>query len=430
MRLGRGWWLDQWEFGEGEVEDASLDAGDGDVVELIWGDPEAVGCFEPVWGVGGWLCWVDLEVKCSVRGFVCDGGDFSADGREVECGGEFGAFPGAVLPFCGGRLVHAGPHALGWSAFDEDSMVLIGDERDDGVDGLFWFAGFGSWDVGGAVLGVGDAGVGDGAGVAARVGGCADGGAEFDERFVELAGVVGLVDEVFCPGPCGGFCLFGAEWEVDAFESEEDSLDVAVDRGGVVVVDHAGDGPCGVASDAWECAEGVCAFGECALVVFDGCFGGGVEEFGAPVVAKAAPHSEDVCFVGGCEVGCCWESFEEWFEAFCDAGSLGLLEHEFGDERGVGVLFAVLWLSPGEVASVVVEPCDEVGGGVDRRAVGRAHARWSVSVCSMSRLSFGQEMSGDLLTVSQLFMRRSPTTPSIANRAFASGSSAASWGVR
>lgn len=65
------------------------------------------------------------------------------------------------------------------------------------------------------------------------------------------------------------------------------------------------------------------------------------------------------------------EALDEGAELFDDARDLGLLEHDLGDERAVGVALAGLGdLAPGEVPGVGAEPSAEVpgDGGVTRSA--------------------------------------------------------------
>ena len=233
-----------------------------------------------------------------------------------------------------------------------------------GVGGALGFDGEVGLDAGGGGLAVGA----EGADEALRIAWGADGGAEFHEGLVEVAGAFGG-DEGFGAGP--EFFLRGGEGDVfgDGKEAGEDAHDVAIkDRGGLIEGDR-GNGAGGVATDAGERGEGVSGSRENAGVEGDDLFGGGVKMFSPTVVAEAGPEGEDILKIGGGELGNGGEAFEEAVIVGNHRGDLGLLEHGFGEPDGVGIG----GFPPGHWAFVAVEPFKERRGEVFWARRGEGH---------------------------------------------------------
>ncbi len=310
----------------------------------------------------------------SVEGGTENGGGDAVFGDRVALAQEFGAGShGDGIE--GGNAVKVGPASGVAGVFQPDLAVA----NDDGK-------GFGLEDGGGAVddregfgVGVGaEAGAADaaqGAFGAAGFAGEADEGAEFHQRLVMSAGT------------CGGNQRAGAGPHVLVEESGaggcgvvkdagEDALDIAIDEGFGKVKGDGCDGPGDVGADSGEGAEDSGVGGEAAVVVGGDGDGELVEVAGAAVVAEALPGFEDIQFGGAGKVGPVGEPLHPALVVGDDGGDAGLLEHELGDENGVGRAGAPPW----EVALVLMVPARQgvvecaAEFGVDLRR-GRARFR-------------------------------------------------------
>ena len=201
---------------------------------------------------------------------------------------------------------------------------------------------------------------------------CADGSAELHHGLVVIAGSGGAFGAGFSlgherlrdvrdAGAAGGGFFFGV-----AGDAEEYALDVAVDYGDVFAEGDAGDGGGGVVADAGEGAEFVRGFGELAAELADHELCGAVEHARAAVVAEAAPESEDGVFRRFGEGFECGEAEEEFFVALGYGGDARLLQHDFGEPRGVRVVDA----APGERAGVFAVPEGEAVAEIGERGAG------------------------------------------------------------
>ena len=83
-------------------------------------------------------------------------------------------------------------------------------------------------------------------------------------------------------------------------------------------------------------------------------FRGGVEIAGAIVIAEALPRVQDIVFRCGGERRKIREAAEPLIIIRSDGGDLGLLEHELGDENGVGVVRA----APRQIATGLTKPAE------------------------------------------------------------------------
>ena len=79
---------------------------------------------------------------------------------------------------------------------------------------------------------------------------------------------------------------------------------------------------------------------------------GGVQIARSRVIAEALPRVEDVIFRSPRQRGEMGEPAEPLIIIRDNGGNLGLLEHEFGDEDGVGIAS----LTPRELAAVLMVP--------------------------------------------------------------------------
>lgn len=70
------------------------------------------------------------------------------------------------------------------------------------------------------------------------------------------------------------------------------------------------------------------------------------------VIAEALPRVEDVSFRSPCQGGEIWEAAEPLIIIRDNGGNLSLLEHELGDEDGIGIAS----LAPGEETTVCMIP--------------------------------------------------------------------------
>src|SRR5690606_355953 len=129
------------------------------------------------------------------------------------------------------------------------------------------------------------------------------------------------------------------------------------------------------------------------------------------------------------------EAGHERLEALGDAGDLGLLEHGLADQGPPWVAGLAGGRAPGEVAAAGLKPADDGageapvaggGGGGSRRGHGR-----SASLAALAARRMGaQEASGRFPMVMKAVWISTLVTPSMAKRASASGSPAASAGAR
>ena len=195
----------------------------------------------------------------------------------------------------------------------------------------------------------------DGAGRASRFRFLAEGGPQFHDGLIVVAGVVGVEEGL------GGFLkdfnglpVTGEGLGMIA-EAGEDPNDVSVNNGGGVILCDGSDGGGGVGADAGEGLPFVGGLG--GLRELDECLGEFVEIAGAAVVAEAFPVFKDG-FGGGMGKG--FEVREVPHPAL-EVGQhgfdLSLLEHELGDhgaiEAGIG--------APGEGALGGLIPAQQVG---------------------------------------------------------------------
>lgn len=214
--------------------------------------------------------------------------------------------------------------------------------------------------------------VGERAALAVRRTGRANERAEVHKGEVVVAGFCGR-DE----GTCGAF-----EWASGGVAGErcaeavsaDDAGDVSVEQGHCLVMDEAAECGFGVGSYAGERSELGWVRWKGAAVVLDDDPGSGMECEGAAVVPESAPGCDDVGRGSGGKGMEGGPALEPGVVGGDDALYLRLLEHDFGDEDGVGVTGE----APGEVmAAVGAVPRVEggVNGGDLRRGGYRGHRR-------------------------------------------------------
>lgn len=295
-------------------------------------------------GVGGGGGEVSGGAGVDVEGDAVVGDGVFAGGEEGEVGdgfgGAFGEFPEAFA---------AGAGFLG----EEEGAVGLLDEEDVLGDGEGVALGLFDGE------GLGATGLAEGAEGAGGAVGRAEGAvglAEFHEGGVELAGVV-RVEEGGGAGPEEGLSLGGVDGGGVVEESGEDAGDVGIDDGDGEAEGEGGHRAGGVGAKAGEGGEGGGVGGEAAVVQFEDGPGGFLEVADAVVVAEALPGLEEFGFGGGGEGGEVGEGGEEALKAavLSDSRDGGLLEHDLGDEDGVGIGGA----APGVVLAVGLKPAEE-----------------------------------------------------------------------
>ncbi len=176
----------------------------------------------------------------------------------------------------------------------------------------------------------------------------ADERAEIHERGIETTGVF-FWDEIAGEVPEGGAAGGGIDRELEIEETREETGDVGFDDGDGLVEGEGGHGVCGITTEPGEMLERA---GK--RPVADG-LGGGVEIARASVVAETLPGVQDVGLLGAREAFNIREALEPRSIIREHGRDLGLLEHDLGDEDGVGVLR----LAPGEVTAVFAIPGEE-----------------------------------------------------------------------
>ncbi len=154
--------------------------------------------------------------------------------------------------------------------------------------------------------------------------------------------------KLFAPGAC-------IDRRLDMEQAREDACGVGFDDRHRLVEGERGHGIGGVPADSRQMPNQFHISRKRAAMFFNDGDGGGAEISGAGVVAKALPGVEHVVFGGGGERGEVREAPEPLIIIRDNGGDLGLLEHEFGDEDGVGIGGA----APGESAGVFPVPGKE-----------------------------------------------------------------------
>lgn len=180
--------------------------------------------------------------------------------------------------------------------------------------------------------------------------------AKLHDGGIEGAGILGR-DEVVRPGPELVSGLRGVDGGPMVEEPGEDARNVGVHNGGGAVEGKGCDRACGVAANAGEGCEKDGIGGKPAVVFGEDHAGGLLQVAHAVVVAEPFPLAEEFCFGGGGEGGEVREGGEKAFEASVlqNCGNGGLLEHDLGNEDGVGIGGA----APGVVPSLLMEPPED-----------------------------------------------------------------------
>lgn len=272
---------------------------------------------------------------------------------EVEGEGCWGVFGEAGV----GEFPEAGEEAFCGALAEVDIALFIGDEESGGlVAGEGFFCDF-FWVVGGVFGFIGFAECTDGAlGAFGALWG-AEGGAEFHHG-------VGVDARVLVAGELGGVLCDGrfglGQGGGDGEEAGDDPFHVAIyHRGGLVVGGGHDDGS-GIGADAGEGEQAAVGGGESSVKLLTDVLGALVQQMRAAVIAQALPVVEDGCEWG---VGQRVDGGKGLHEALVvgdDSGDGGLLEHDFGQPDGVGVLGGIWDFAPGHGAVVLVIPMVEM----------------------------------------------------------------------
>lgn len=143
-------------------------------------------------------------------------------------------------------------------------------------------------------------------------------------------------------------------------DSGEHSGHVSIDDGLGQVEGEAGDGSGGVGADAGEDADQFGISRHDAAVMRHDFLSELLKVPGSPIVAESFPGFQNGGLWGGGERGEVGEALKPAgvVAAFQHRRDLGLLEHDFGDENGVGVA----GFPPRVVLFRSGEPGDEIGG--------------------------------------------------------------------
>lgn len=214
-----------------------------------------------------------------------------------------------------------------------------------------------SWEGGGVVgsFFLGAAVVLDGAGRASRFRFLAEGGSQFHDGLIVVAGVVGVEEGL------GGLLKdfnglpVAREGLGMIAEAGEDANDVSVNNRDGVILRDGGDGGGGIGADAGEGLPFVGALG--CLWEPDECLGEFVEIAGAAVVAEAFPVFKDG-FGGGMGKGFeVREVLHPALEVGQHGFNLGLLQHELGNHGSIEAGFG----APGKGALGGLIPAQQVG---------------------------------------------------------------------
>ena len=147
----------------------------------------------------------------------------------------------------------------------------------------------------------------------------------------------------------------------------EDAADVGVEEGDALPEGEAGDGAGGIWADAFELQQLLHGVGEGAAEAFHHLLRDLVEADCPQVVAKRRPAPDDLAPGRRRQRRGGRERAEELVVLGEDALHLGLLEHDLGDQNGVGVV----GMAPGEIAALpgvpVKQPALDKGDDVRRR---------------------------------------------------------------
>ena len=274
---------------------------------------------------------------------VGDGVADLADARAQFGGGEV---------FGRGQIPESGHAAGSGVALAQQDAAAIAHHQQRAVepDG-FGLAQFHGQLRGGAFL-ARTAACGERADQAERIARQADGGAEFHQGLIEMAGLARVqpllrdLAEAFAGaggGDVGGIVGHaGDHAEHVAVQHGEGQVERdAADRGGGVIAD-AGEGADGVIVPRKAAGSGDLLRGAAQIA-------------GARVVAEAAPQGQHVVFGGGGQGGNGGKAFEEALIVRDDGLRAGLLEHDLADPDGV----RIARIAPGQIAMAAGVPLEQ-----------------------------------------------------------------------
>ncbi len=177
--------------------------------------------------------------------------------------------------------------------------------------------------------------------------------AEFHHGLIEIPGP-GTREQ--CLGMLPG--LWRGEFAASHFNADQslqNTLDIAIDNGHGLAKGNAGDGSCGVASDAGESLEGCGCLREAASVFSNQFSGALMQPVGAAVVAETAPSGEHGVFRSNGEGSDIREALKERTVVVNDGGHPRLLQHDFAEPDAIGVAS----LAPGKIAAMLVVPAKQ-----------------------------------------------------------------------
>ncbi|MEY2502061.1 MAG: hypothetical protein QOI07_2395 [Verrucomicrobiota bacterium] len=147
----------------------------------------------------------------------------------------------------------------------------------------------------------------------------------------------------------------GVDRRLEIEEARENASAVRFDDRHRGVERERSDGIGSVAADPRQRGDRIEGAGEFAPVFFDDRDSRGAKVPGARIITEALPGVEDLAFRSRGERSEIRKAPEPFIVIRNDGGDLGLLEHELGDEDGVGVGGA----APGQVAGIFAIPGED-----------------------------------------------------------------------
>jgi len=139
--------------------------------------------------------------------------------------------------------------------------------------------------------------------------------------------------------------------------SHQDTGNIAIHHGCGDVVGYRGDGPGRIPADTRQGHQILHLSGYDPAELGDDLLGGRVQVAGPAVIAKAGPQGQYFIQISGRQIGDRRITLHETLKIGDDGRHLGLLEHDLGQQLGIGIL---LTASPGQVALVTVIPSQQL----------------------------------------------------------------------
>jgi hypothetical protein len=143
--------------------------------------------------------------------------------------------------------------------------------------------------------------------------------------------------------------------EIDAGQSLQHTLNIAIDNGHGLGKGNAGDGSGRVTSNAGESLEGFGSLREAAAVLLHKFFCALIQHPGSAIIAETAPGSQYGVFRSCGERLNIRETLKEDSVVVNDGGYARLLQHDFAEPDAIGIAS----LAPGKFAAMPVVPAEQ-----------------------------------------------------------------------